>query len=184
MKIYTKKGDNGTTQLIGGTRVPKNHIRIDAYGSVDELNSYIGLLKDEIGDTSLLTFLKNIQDRLFTAGSALACEPAHSSMILPDIMEADIELLENAIDNMNEKLPLLRNFIIPGGNKAASIAHIARCICRRAERSVVTLNQHEAVDPLIIIFLNRLSDYLFVLSRYLTMVAGAEEHIWFPRKKV
>ena len=181
MKIYTKKGDTGTTQLIGGTRVPKNHIRIEAYGTVDELNSYIGLTSDSISDVKVKDILKEIQDRLFTIGSSLASDPEKSKMKIPDLKEDDVTLLENEMDKMNEHLPEMKSFILPGGLAANSICHIARCVCRRAERLAVALSENEPVEPLVIKYLNRLSDYLFVLSRKISRDADAEEIPWKPR---
>jgi len=182
MKIYTKKGDDGTTSLIGGTRVDKFHLRIDCYGTVDELNSCLGLVVDwQKSDKSRMQ-LKQIQDRLFTIGSSLAADPEKNNMILPDVKEADVSLLETAMDEMNETLPELRNFIIPGGHQAVSAAHIARCVCRRAERLVVHLSKNEKVDPLVIQYLNRLSDYLFVLARQTAMDYGVEEVTWSSRE--
>lgn len=180
-KIYTKTGDKGETSLIGGTRVPKHHIRIETYGTVDELNSYIGLLKDQITDTSTKTVLYEIQDRLFTIGSVLASDPGKSKMKIPDLIEADIILLEHEIDRMNEVLPELKSFVLPGGNTVASFCHIARCVCRRAERLTVHLSEESEVPSLVVIYLNRLSDYLFVLSRKIVLDAGAEEISWRPR---
>lgn len=181
MKIYTKTGDKGYTSLIGGTRVPKHHIRIEAYGTVDELNSYIGLIKDQaIADEDKNT-LKEIQDRLFTIGSTLASDPEKSKMKIPDLKESDVLFLEQEMDRMNSLLPELKHFILPGGNTAASYGHIARCVCRRAERIVVHLSELEFVDEKVIIYLNRLSDYLFTLSRKITYDQKNEENIWLPR---
>jgi cob(I)alamin adenosyltransferase len=182
MKIYTRKGDKGKTSLIGGTRVPKHHMRIEAYGTVDELNSWLGVIRDMTTNDAVKTLLKEIQDRLFTVGSALAAEPEHSKMILPDLMPADVETLELDIDRMNETLPELKNFILPGGHLAASYCHVARCVCRRAERLIVDLSENDTVDALVIQYMNRLSDHLFVLSRYLAHNDGAEEITWTPRK--
>lgn len=182
MKIYTRKGDKGKTSLIGGTRVPKHHLRIEAYGTVDELNSWLGVLRDLATDEGVRTLLKEIQDRLFTLGSALAADPEHSKMILPDLKEADVKTLEQDIDRMNKTLPELKNFILPGGHLTASYGHVARCVCRRAERLVVELSENDQVDELVIKYLNRLSDHLFVLSRYLAHKDGAEEITWNPRK--
>ncbi len=181
MKIYTKKGDTGTTQLIGGTRVPKNHIRIEAYGTVDELNSYIGFTSDSISDVKVKDILKEIQDRLFTIGSSLASDPEKSKMKIPDLKEEDVTLLENEMDKMNEHLPEMKFFVLPGGIAANSICHIARCVCRRGERLAVALSENEPVEPLVIKYLNRLSDYLFVLSRKISHDADAEEIPWKPR---
>ncbi len=181
MKIYTKKGDTGTTQLIGGTRVPKNNIRIESYGTVDELISYLGLVRDSIKDGYSKTILKTIQDRLFTINSSLASDPVKSKMKIPVINEGDVTLLENEMDKMNQKLPELKSFLLPGGHPANSICHIARTVCRRAERQVVNLSEYDTVDPLIIKYLNRLSDYLFVLSRKISKDFGAEEIQWKPQ---
>jgi len=183
MKIYTKTGDSGKTSLLGGTKVFKNNPRIEAYGAVDELNSYIGLLSDFSNDDNAKVILKEIQDRLFTIGAELACDPdKNSRMALPDLHESDVELLEKEIDKMQEELPVMKNFILPGGHPAVSFAHVARCVCRRAERCVVNLQENKgAVDQLIIKYLNRLSDYLFVLARYLGMKNNAPEIIWKAR---
>jgi len=182
MKIYTRKGDKGKTSLIGGTRVPKHHMRIEAYGTVDELNSWLGVIRDMTTNEAVKTLLKEIQDRLFTVGSALAAEPEHSKMILPDLKPADVETLELDIDRMNETLPELKNFILPGGHLTSSYCHVARCVCRRAERLIVDLSEKDVVDALVIQYMNRLSDHLFVLSRYLAHNDGAEEITWAPRK--
>ena len=183
MKIYTKTGDSGKTSLLGGTKVFKNNPRIEAYGTVDELNSYIGLLSDFSNDDNAKNILKEIQDRLFTIGAELACDPdKNSRMALPDLHESDVELLEKEIDKMQGELPVMKNFILPGGHSAVSFAHVARCVCRRAERCVVNLQENKgAVDQLIIKYLNRLSDYLFVLARYLGMKNNAPEIIWKAR---
>ncbi len=182
-KIYTKTGDLGNTALIGGTKIPKSHIRIESYGNIDELNSYIGLVSDYMQDLLLKGVLKEIQDRLFTIGSSLACDPdKETGMHLPDLKEADITFLEKEIDRMSEALPIMKHFILPGGHIAVSTLHITRCVCRRAERGVVNLLQHEAfVDPLVLKYLNRLSDYLFVLARYAGKQLGVEEIAWLPR---
>ena len=181
MKIYTKTGDKGQTSLIGGTRVPKHHIRIEAYGTVDELNSYIGLIRDQPIDQQSKKILIEIQDRLFTIGSTLASDPEKSRMKIPDLKEADITLLENEIDVMNEALPEMRSFILPGGHTTVSFCHIARCICRRAERNTIHLSEKETVAELVIKYLNRLSDYLFVLARKLSHDLQSEEIPWKPR---
>src|ERR1700733_3447264 len=165
MKIYTKTGDKGFTSLIGGTRVPKHHLRIESYGTVDELNSYIGLIRDQDITGHDKQLLKEIQDRLFTVGSSLASDPGKSKMIIPDLHEADIELLEKEMDAMNEELPELRHFILPAANNAISFSHIARCVRRRAERLSVHLSEESKVDEKVNIYLNRLSDYLFTLAR-------------------
>ncbi|MBA3828366.1 MAG: cob(I)yrinic acid a,c-diamide adenosyltransferase [Taibaiella sp.] len=182
-KIYTKTGDKGATSLIGGVRVPKSHIRIDSYGTVDELNSQIGVVSDAAANTDISTQLREIQDRLFTVGSILATNPDKEvKMKLPDLHDADVAWLEQCIDKMNEVLPEMRSFIIPGGNLAASTCHVARCICRRAERICVAMHeQGEFIPDLVIKYLNRLSDYLFVLARYITHISGAEEIPWRAR---
>ncbi len=181
MKIYTRKGDQGQTSLIGGTRVPKYHLRIEAYGTVDELNSYLGLLRDEQIDQKLIHEIVNIQDRLFTMGSILAADPEKSKMQLPPLSQEDIDRLERGIDEMNEELPEMRNFVLPGGHPLVGHCHVARCICRRTERLVLQLNEENPVDPLVLPFLNRLSDYLFVLSRKLTKDFKVEEIPWKPK---
>jgi cob(I)alamin adenosyltransferase len=183
MKIYTKKGDTGTTQLLGGKRVSKSYLRIDAYGTVDELNSWIGLIRDSNSDPHLLGILKEIQDRLFTTGALLASDPEKSTMNIPDLNESDVELLEKEIDKMNEVLPELKSFILPGGHPSNSMCHIARCVCRRAERLAVALQEAEEVNPLVIKYLNRLSDYLFVTSRKISFDTRSEEIIWQPRNQ-
>ncbi len=181
MKIYTKTGDKGLTGLIGGTRVPKYHLRIECYGTVDELNSYIGLIQCQAIATHHQTILKEIQDRLFTIGASLAADPEKSKMKIPDLHDADISLLENEMDSMNEVLPQLTHFILPGGTTVVSYCHIARCICRRAERLTFQLAAESYVDQKMTIYLNRLSDYLFVLARKINSDANAEENIWIPR---
>lgn len=181
MKIYTKTGDKGQTSLIGGTRVPKFHKRIESYGTVDELNSYVGLIMCQDIDEHCKKLLKEIQDRLFTIGASLAADPENSKMKIPDLHDADIILLEHEMDSMNELLPALKHFVLPGGNTVVSYCHIARCVCRRAERLTVELAEHSFVDERVTIYLNRLSDYLFVLARKLNMDFAAEENIWIPR---
>ncbi len=181
MKIYTKTGDKGQTSLIGGTRVPKYHIRIETYGTVDELNSYIGLIRCQAIDMHHQQVLKEIQDRLFTIGASLASDPERSKMKIPDLAEGDITVLETEMDVMNEVLPELKHFILPGGNTVVSYCHLARCVCRRAERLTVQLGEESFVDSNITIYLNRLSDYLFVLARKLCADEGTAENIWIPR---
>jgi cob(I)alamin adenosyltransferase len=181
MKIYTKTGDKGQTSLFGGARLPKNHIRIEAYGTVDELNSYIGLVRDVAENEAVKSVLKEVQDRLFTIGSNLASDPS-KDMITPDVHQADIELLETEIDSMMAELPPLRSFILPGGHTTVSFCHIARCVCRRTERLVVALAENEKVEVMIIQYLNRLSDYLFALGRLLAKDLGVEEVKWEARK--
>lgn len=182
-KIYTKTGDKGKTSLIGGTKILKSDLRIEAYGTVDELNSWIGFVNDGTNDFSANHILKEIQDRLFTIGSSLACDPAKETrLLIPDLHEADVTTLEKEIDSMNEMLPEMKHFILPGGNNAVSITHVARCVCRRAERITVNLQAHDGdVEPVIIKYLNRLSDYLFVLARYVGHLHNVPENIWKPR---
>jgi len=182
-KIYTKTGDKGGTSLIGGVRVPKNHIRIESYGTVDELNSYLGMVSDMCQNAQITEALREIQDRLFTIGSILATNPDKEvKMKLPDLHDADVTWLEQRIDQMNEVLPEMRSFILPGGNLAASTCHVARCVCRRAERICVSMQeQKEFIPPLVIQYLNRLSDYLFVLARYISHINGAPEIPWTAR---
>lgn len=181
MKIYTKKGDKGTTGLIGGTRVLKSSLRIESYGTVDELNSFIGLIRDQEIVQQFKDQLKEIQDRLFTIGSSLACDPDKSNMRIPDLLESDITILESWMDEMDKELPEMKSFVLPGGHSTVSFCHVARCVCRRAERICVDLDQHEFIAELILKYLNRLSDYLFVLSRKLSQDLGAEEIPWKPR---
>jgi cob(I)alamin adenosyltransferase len=181
MKIYTKTGDKGFTSLIGGTRVAKYNLRIESYGTVDELNSYIGLIGDQDIAIHHKEVLKQIQDRLFTIGSSLAADPERSKMVIPDLHMEDIELLEREMDAMNEQLPELRHFILPGGNNTISFCHIARCICRRAERITVQLANESTVDEKVNIYLNRLSDYLFTLARKIANERNVPENQWIPR---
>jgi cob(I)alamin adenosyltransferase len=189
MKIYTKTGDSGTTALFGGTRVPKDHIRIESYGTVDELNSYIGLIRDQEMNQQYKNILVEIQDRLFTVGAILATPPEkevkkNGELRLQNlgIIASDIELLENEIDTMEETLPPMTHFVLPGGHTTVSYCHIARCVCRRAERMAVHLDHNEPVDEIVMRYLNRLSDYLFVLARKLSHDLKAEEVKWIPRK--
>ena len=179
-KIYTKTGDKGQTSLFGGKRLPKHHIRIEAYGTVDELNSYIGLVRDCSEDTTLRDVLKTVQDRLFTIGSNLASDP-DKDMATPDIQQSDIELLEQEIDRMEADLPPLKNFILPGGHPTVSYCHVARCVCRRAERIMVQLSETSPMEAILLQYINRLSDYLFVLGRYIGLQLGAEEITWQAR---
>jgi cob(I)alamin adenosyltransferase len=181
MKIYTKTGDKGTTALFGGKRVSKADLRIDTYGTVDELNSFIGLVRDQEVNKGRKEILVTIQDRLFTIGSILATEPGNTKVKIPALHETDIVLLETAIDQMDSELPLMRFFVLPGGNQAVSFCHVARTVCRRAERLTIALNNQEAVNELVIKYLNRLSDYLFVLSRKMALELNAEEVPWTPK---
>lgn len=180
-KIYTKTGDKGETSLIGGKRVPKYHEQIEAYGTVDELNSYLGLICDLITNESMKHVLLEIQDRLFTAESLLAEDKETSTRVLPQLSEDDILLLEKKIDEMNSELPELSSFILPGGHPIASHCHIARCICRRAERITIKLSENIEVSDLVIKYLNRLSDFLFVLARKITLEMGLKEVLWKPK---
>ena len=180
MKIYTRKGDDGKTALIGGDRVSKHHIRVESYGTVDELNSNLGFLRCGLSGKDEET-IAHIQNRLFMLGSYLASS-SESKMILPEIVPEDVQLLENEIDRHTNTLPELKNFILPGGSNLGSHAHVARCVCRRAERLVVHLAEHEEIEPLIIQYLNRLSDYLFILARFIDHASGNPEIIWEPRK--
>ena len=179
MKIYTKTGDKGLTSLIGGKRVPKYDLRIEAYGTVDELNSHLGLLINMSIDQAATDLCREVQSRLFDIGSNLAMSPeknTRNSCIQP----SSVEILEQHIDRMNSELPDLRNFILPGSSESNAQAHICRTVCRRAERRVVELAASEWVDEGIIVFLNRFSDYLFVLSRWIGFQAGHPEIIWKP----
>ncbi|CAM4114967.1 cob(I)yrinic acid a,c-diamide adenosyltransferase [Gillisia limnaea] len=191
MKIYTKTGDKGTTSLFSGTRVPKHHIRIESYGTVDELNSHIGLVKDQEIQPETREILNRIQDRLFTIGSTMATEPEKATLKsgkkrlnIPEISEEDILLLENEMDKMNEVLPEMTHFVLPGGHPAVSFCHIARCVCRRAERMATALYEISPFSELVLKYLNRLSDYLFVLARKLSKDLNAIEVKWIPEKGI
>lgn len=182
MKIYTKTGDGGKTSLLGGSRVAKYHLRIESYGTVDELNAHVGMLRSmEIGQM-LTEDLISIQDRLFTIGSHLASEPGERKFKIPEIRESDIHFLESKIDEMDDELEPMKNFVLPGGHTPVAQAHITRCVCRRAERIVQHLNDESDVNKVIPIYLNRLSDYLFVLSRKLSKDLGVNETPWIPKK--
>ncbi|MCC6288263.1 MAG: cob(I)yrinic acid a,c-diamide adenosyltransferase [Chitinophagaceae bacterium] len=183
IKIYTKTGDKGSTSLIGGTKVSKSHLRIETYGTVDELNAHIGLCRDMLTDNNSRNTLQKIQNDLFVIGSLLACDPEKDvKMALPEITESDIFFLEKEIDQMDAILPAMKYFILPGGNIAISQLHIARCICRRAERCCMRLDETSAVNPLVLKYLNRLSDYLFVLARYTGHLNNIEDIPWVPQK--
>lgn len=190
MKIYTKTGDNGTTALFGGTRVPKHHIRIESYGTVDELNSWLGLIRDQQISESSKKELMEIQDKLFTVGAVLATDPEKAvlkngkeRLNIPKINHLDIEFLEKAIDTMDASLPQMTHFILPGGHTTVSYCHIARTVCRRAERMATLLHQNEPFDESVLSYMNRLSDYLFVLARKLSKDLQAAEIKWIPEKK-
>ncbi len=189
MKVYTKTGDTGTTALFGGTRVPKHHIRIESYGTVDELNSHIGLIRDQDINQLYKSVLIEVQDRLFTVGAILATPPEKERLKNGQprlqklgIAESDIEFLEKEIDIMDDSLPQMTHFVLPGGHTTVSYCHIARCVCRRAERLATHLHEIEPTDELVIKYLNRLSDYLFVLARKLSKDLHADEVQWIPRK--
>lgn len=181
MKIYTKKGDKGKTSLIGGTRVLKSELRIESYGTVDELNAYIGLIRSQQINEHIRETMKEIQDRLFTIGASLAADPEKSKMKIPDLHDTDISLLEEEIDRMEAQLPPLRHFILPGGSTTTAFLHIARCVCRRAERVCVALQEESFVEQRVICYLNRLSDYLFVAGRQIAQDENTAEFIWIPR---
>lgn len=180
IKIYTKTGDKGRTSLIGGTRVTKFSLQIEAYGTVDELNSFIGLLRDQDIDQHVKNILGHVQVLLFNIESMLAADSAESLKGLPTVTEADIHELESEIDRMNENLPKLHHFILPGGHPLVSYCHIARTVCRRAERIIVHLASEKEIDPLNLKYVNRLSDYLFVLARKLARDMGVAEILWKP----
>jgi cob(I)alamin adenosyltransferase len=181
MKIYTKTGDTGTTALFGGKRVSKAELRIDSYGTVDELNSWIGLLRDQEVNAGRSAELIEIQDRLFTIGSILATEPGNIKVKIPALQESDAVFLENKMDAMEVNLEPMKSFVLPGGHPSVSFGHVARTVCRRAERIVTALDSHEKTDPLVIQYLNRLSDYLFVLCRTMTRELNAPETPWRAR---
>jgi cob(I)alamin adenosyltransferase len=180
-KIYTKGGDKGETSLLGGTRVSKSHDRVEAYGNLDELNSFIGLIRDHEIHAHYRDVLIRIQENLFVAEALVARDPEKSTRTLPSLQDDEIKLLENEIDTMNESLPELTNFILPGGHPVVSYCHVARTVCRRAERSLIRLNQHSPVEDIIIRFINRLSDYLFVLARKTGWDLGAFETPWITK---
>ncbi|NNE01917.1 MAG: cob(I)yrinic acid a,c-diamide adenosyltransferase [Eudoraea sp.] len=190
MKIYTKTGDKGMTGLFGGTRVPKHHIRIESYGSIDELNSWLGLIRDQEIEKEHIDILLIIQERLFTVGAILATDPEKAilksgkeRLNIPKINDADIVLLETEMDKMDDALPPMTHFVLPGGHTTVSYCHIARTVCRRAERMASLLNEHAPFDEHVLSYLNRLSDYLFVLARKLSLDLQAKEIKWIPEKK-
>lgn len=190
MKIYTKTGDNGTTALFGGTRVAKHHIRIESYGTIDELNSWLGLIRDQAIDSHSKKIISVIQDKLFTVGAILATDPEKAilkngkeRLNIPKIDTTDIELLEKEMDAMDIQLPQMTHFILPGGHTTVSYCHIARTVCRRAERMASLLSENEPFDEQVLMYINRLSDYLFVLARKLSLDLKAEEIKWIPEKK-
>jgi cob(I)alamin adenosyltransferase len=181
MKIYTKGGDKGNTSLVGGARVPKSHIRLESYGSVDELIAYIGLLRDLLEQDTIKGFLKGIQDRLMTCAAILASDCENCDVQIPEMEEADVTLLEEAIDEIENDLPPLSSFVLPGGNYHSSQCQIARTVCRRAERQIIKLSAEHFVPEIVIKYINRLSDYLFVLARRVLHDANGEELPWKPR---
>jgi cob(I)alamin adenosyltransferase len=181
MKIYTKTGDNGTTALFGGKRVSKADLRIETYGTVDELNSWFGVIRDQEVNKIRSTFLIEIQDRLFTIGSILATEPGNTKVKIPALAETDITLLEKEIDAMESSLEPMRFFVLPGGHQAVSFCHVTRTVCRRAERLAIALHNQEPLEPVVIQYLNRLSDYIFVLSRKMAAELNAPETPWKPK---
>jgi cob(I)alamin adenosyltransferase len=181
MKIYTKTGDQGTTALFGGKRVSKADLRIETYGTIDELNSWIGLVRDQEVNKGRKDFLIDIQDRLFTIGSILATEPGNTKVKIPSLQAQDVTFLENEIDRMETQLPPMRSFVLPGGQQSVSFCHVCRTVCRRAERLTIALKTHEPVDAMVIQYLNRLSDYLFVLARKMAHELNAEETPWKPK---
>lgn len=181
MKIYTKTGDKGQTSLLGGARVSKSHIRIEAYGTVDELNSWLGLIRDQEIPKESIALLIESQDRLLTIGSILASDPGKSKVKIPSLSEENVTVLEKEIDRMNASLPEMRSFVLPGGHTTVSYCHIARCVCRRAERNTIALAEQSEVPELVVKYLNRLSDYLFVLARFVTKHLNAAETPWTPR---
>ena len=190
MKIYTKTGDKGTTALFGGTRVPEHHMRIDSYGTVDELNAHIGLIRDQEINAQYQAVLMGIQDKLFTVGAVLATDPKKAilksgkeRLNIPKVSTADIQQLEDEIDQMNAALPPMTHFVLPGGHQTVSFCHIARCVCRRAERLATALHELEPFQAEVLIYLNRLSDYLFVLARKLSHDLKADEIKWIPNKE-
>ncbi|MBI1266520.1 MAG: cob(I)yrinic acid a,c-diamide adenosyltransferase [Cryomorphaceae bacterium] len=182
MKIYTKTGDDGSTGLLGGTRLPKDHIRIEAYGTLDELNAFIGVLRDTEGTAGWHAHLVQIQEDLFTIGSHLAADPEKNKMTLPELNSGRIAELEKSMDDMDSTLPPMRNFVLPGGHPAVSACHVVRCICRRAERATIALSHTSYVGAEYVQYLNRLSDFFFVLSRKLAVDLGIEETPWLPGK--
>jgi cob(I)alamin adenosyltransferase len=181
MKIYTKTGDQGTTALFGGKRVSKANLRIETYGTVDELNSWVGVLRDQEVNAKRKNVLIEVQDRLFTIGSILATEPDNKKVKIPSLSEEDVNFLEKEIDLMDSELEPMRFFVLPGGHPSISFGHVTRTVCRRAERLIISLNDTEAVDPLVIKYMNRLSDYIFVLCRKMTAELNVEETPWKPR---
>lgn len=183
MKVYTKTGDKGTTSLISGKRVTKYNIRIEAYGSIDELMAFTAVLFDSIDNKNHKAFLLEIQDRLMTSATILAADCDDCGFKLPEINESDIEKIEQEIDAMDAELPQLTHFVLPGGHPAVSNCHVARTVCRRCERLALKVNDEEAPCPMVVKYLNRLSDYFFILSRKLAQELKIDEISWIPRSK-
>lgn len=184
MKIYTKVGDDGSTGLFGGPRVPKDHLRVQAYGDVDELNSTLGLARAECQDAELEAILSRLQNRLFDLGGELATpDQENAPKRVPIVTDSDVSLMETEMDRFDQELEPLRAFVLPAGSRLASQLHVARTVCRRAERAAVTLARHEAVPPESVKFLNRLSDLLFVMARVANKRAGVPEVKWEPNKR-
>lgn len=181
MKIYTKKGDKGQTSLYGGQTVPKNSSRIAAYGTVDELNSVLGMAISYTPSTKTTEYLNTVQEQLFVLGADLAT-PFSKEVRISRISDEEITILEMAIDEMEDQLPPLKNFILPGGTQAGATIHFARTVCRRAERKAVECSNEEVLSSQSIIYLNRLSDFLFVLGRFENHISGKEETPWIPKK--
>ncbi len=181
MKVYTKKGDAGETALLGGRRVSKSHLRIDAYGTLDELNAFVGLLRDHSEIPEINEKLISIQDRIFTIGSHMAMDKEDSKMKLPPVTQDDVNALEQWIDEMEQELPPLKSFVLPGGHVTLSYCHVCRTVCRRSERAAVTLTHDEMINPIILSYINRLSDYFFVLGRYFAKALQVDEVAWEPK---
>ncbi len=181
MKVYTKTGDKGKTSLLGGTRVPKHHLRIECYGTVDELNAWVGVVQAGFALPATQKMLYEIQNTLFVLGSHLATDPAKNKVKIPQVEEQDIVDLEQAMDEMDSQLPVLKNFVLPSGSIEVAHSHLARCVCRRAERLTTQLAYSEQVNPVVLRYLNRLSDYFFVLSRFIAHTNKVEETLWQPR---
>lgn len=181
MKVYTKKGDAGETALLGGRRVSKSHMRIEAYGTLDELNAFVGLLRDHVSIEKTIEQLLEIQDRIFTIGSHMAMDKEDSKMKLPDIRKTDITDLEQWIDEMEAELEPMRSFVLPGGHVTLSYCHVARTVCRRVERATVSLAHEEHINPAILSYINRLSDYFFMLGRFLAKSLEIKETPWQPK---
>ena len=181
MKVYTKKGDAGETALLGGRRLSKSHMRIEAYGTLDELNAFVGLLRDHVSLENTIEQLLEIQDRIFTIGSHMAMDKEDSKMKLPDIRKTDITDLEQWIDEMEAELEPMRSFVLPGGHVTLSYCHVARTVCRRVERATVSLAHEEHINPDILSYINRLSDYFFMLGRFLAKSLEIKESPWQPK---